>query len=199
MSRNEHSPPPEPLDASASSTPIESATDSTDDAERQHLRAFVGPKADYYLEKWAPLQEDPEDRAGFNLPAFFLSGLWLPYRKMYRAAAMFFTIILGESMVEEILFMRFFGHAEPPAGLGFIVGLAAAVVCGTYGNRWYLSHARKVIANVHAQDLEKQMIPQVLSKRGGTSFAATLMFLLAFFFVGFAAFMALELLFGPSI
>lgn len=52
----------------------------TDDA----LRAYVGPRADYYLRAWHPLQTRETSLGGVNKSAFFGGLGWLFYRKIYR-------------------------------------------------------------------------------------------------------------------
>ena len=131
---------------------------------------------------------------GFNWVAFLLSGLWLPYRKMYMVATIFWAVILVEAIAEETLFVGILGKAETPAGLGRVVGLVASIICGAYGNRWYLSHARKVISDVRAQGLKEHAFAEMLSKRGGTSLGSSLGFFLLFMVIMFAAFIVLDLL-----
>lgn len=150
------------------------------------IRSVVGPKADYYLKKWREL--DWGWRRGINWAAFFLSGFWLPYRKMYKAALIFYGIILLESILE----WRVFGD-ETPRGLEGLVGLAAAIVCGAYGNRWYLAHATKVIMQVRAQELSGNAFMDAISKRGGTSIGAALGFFAVIVAVTFVACFVLKL------
>ena len=195
MSDNAHEQPNENPYTAPPSAPGLTQSVPTESTEKQHLRAFVGSKAEYYLQKWSPSVEHSGHSPGFNWAAFLLSGLWLPYRKMYRVATIFYGIIIVESIAEEALFVRILGQAETPAVLGRVVGLVAAAICGTYGNRWYLSHARKVISDVHAQGLEEHAAVEILSKRGGTSLGSSLGFFLLFMVMVFAVFIALELLF----
>ncbi|MGI9465959.1 MAG: DUF2628 domain-containing protein [Rubripirellula sp.] len=194
MSDNAHDQPYENPYTAPASTPGLTQSLPTESTEEQHLRAFVGSKAEYYLQKWSPSVEHSGHRTGFNWAAFLLSGLWLPYRKMYRVATIFYAIIIAESIAEEALFVGILGQAETPAVLGRVVGLVAAAVCGTYGNRWYLSHARKVISDVHAQGLEEHAAVEMLSKRGGTSLGSSLGFSLLFMVIVFAVLIVLELL-----
>jgi hypothetical protein len=51
----------------------------------EEIRAFVGPNSGYYLNAWQPALSDQGSVSGFNVAAFFLSGLWLGYRKMYKS------------------------------------------------------------------------------------------------------------------
>lgn len=49
----------------------------------KEIRAFVDPRAVYYLENWKYVMADPTDHAvGFKRTAFLVPGFWLLYRKM---------------------------------------------------------------------------------------------------------------------
>ena len=60
-------------------------------------------KLNNYLRNWAPLLQGGTGRAGFNWAAFFLSGLWLAYRKMYKVTLILFVIIIVETVLPAIL------------------------------------------------------------------------------------------------
>ena len=153
----------------------------SDAVQRDEMTAFVGKNADYYLSRWTPLLEG-ENWTAFNWAAFCFSGFWLPYRKMYKAAVIFFGIILLESILEG----RLFG-GETNRERERVVGLVAAMVCGGYGNRWYLSHVKKVISQIRAQELPGNAFVDAISKRGGTSVGAALAFLAGFVALLFVA------------
>ena len=77
----------------------------------QELRAFFGSRWRRYLDRWGSWTQGRS--AGFNWVAFFFAGLWLPYRKMYRVALVFYAIMLLESVLEAAqvlprLFLCFF-------------------------------------------------------------------------------------------
>jgi hypothetical protein len=163
------------------------------DLAEKEFSAFVGPKADYYLERWRFAVDSPEVATGFNWAAFFLSGLWLPYRKMYRIAGIFFGVILLESVLEEVVWVGIFGKPEAPAAFGRLFGLATSIVCGWLANEWYLSSARKAISEVRSQGLSEEAHLEALAKRGGTNLAASLGFLVIFLLASFAALILLKL------
>ena len=73
------------------------------------LRAFVGPKFDYYLRKWGPKLEDPSADCGMNWAAFFLSGFWFPYRKMYAATFILYGVSLALAIVQQVVFVAVIG------------------------------------------------------------------------------------------
>ena len=152
------------------------------DQTDEEVRAFVGPRADYYIRKWWLDLDKMGNTPGFNWAAFFLNVLWLPYRKMYRVTTILYGIILLEAVLDEIVFVGILGKPEAPRGLGRFVGLVVATVCGVLGNDWYLSHSQKVTAEVRNQGLTADAHFQALAKRGGTKVAATLGFLLLFLF-----------------
>jgi hypothetical protein len=150
------------------------------DLNQKEAEAFVGRKAAYYLRKWPLARELTGTSTGFNWAAFLFAGLWLPYRKMYWAATIFWGTLLVESIVEEVVFVLILGKPEPPTGLSRLVGLIAAVVCGVCGNQWYLTHTRRVVAEVRSLGQSEDEYLRALSKRGGTNLAASLGFLALF-------------------
>ena len=70
MSDNAHDQPYENPYTAPASTPGLTQSVPTESTEEQHLRAFVGSKAEYYLEKWSPLVEHSGHSTGFNWAAF---------------------------------------------------------------------------------------------------------------------------------
>jgi Protein of unknown function (DUF2628) len=133
---------------------------------------FVGRNADYYLKKWAPRLDDPQADVGMNWAAFLLTGLWLAYRKMYAFAFIFFGAAILERFMEAVVFLGLLRLPAVPGGVNLIYSLASAIICGLFGNSWYLSHARRKVAEVHAQGLEGERLLFTLSQRGGTSLLA---------------------------
>lgn len=56
------------------------------------------------------------------------------------------------------------------------------MVCGGFANAWYLSHTQEALAELRSQGLPEDAYVQALAKRGGTSSAASLGFLMVFLF-----------------
>lgn len=193
MTENEQALPNENPYASPGYIPIDAQANPAESVEENDIRAFVGQNKHYYVDKWRSSRRP--SGAGFNWAAFFLGGLWLAYRKMYVAATIFYTFILLESVAGHVLFVVVLGKEDVPAGLGRAIGLGVALVCGASGNRWYLSHARKVISEVRARQMEDDAVADELSRRGGTSVGASLGFACLFVMGIFAAFAVLEFLF----
>ncbi len=149
--------------------------------KQAEIRAFVGKNAGYYLRKWPSSLEDHGPARGFNWAAFMLSGLWVAYRKMYRATLIMFGLILAESVCEEIAVATNLMSEQASASLSRISGLIICLICGTLGNAWYLAHTRREIARVRAQDLPNDAYLAALARRGGTSFLASLGLFCLFF------------------
>ena len=155
------------------------------------LRAFVGPNADYYLGKWGKPLHQGGGPAGFNWAACLLSGFWLPFRKMYRVALIFFAVTFAIGLLEELFFGVYLGK-ETPKALDRATSFAAALVCGMFGNQWYLSHARRVIRRSRAEHPDESIRLQVLAKRGGRSVWISIGFVVLAFAVMIGLLMALD-------
>ena len=119
------------------------------------VRAFVGPKAYYYLSKWSGAMDEYGRATGFKWPAFLISGIWIPYRKMYRNAFILFGIIVGMSVIEEIA-----------AGAGLITeNMVSAFDTGPSRGPGDLDHLRDVRQHVVSE-------PREAKGRGGSRFGS---------------------------
>ncbi len=137
----------------------------TENFNEQEVRAFIGREADYYLKKWQPILEGRGRWAGFNWAAFFLTDLWLAYRKMYKAIFVYY----GAKIAGGILLGAIIGKHMDSNILEILFGLAAGIVCGVFGNIWYLSRTLKVVNEIRSQGLQEDAYFQSLSKFGGTN------------------------------
>lgn len=157
------------------------------------LRTAIGPRADSYLKKW-----QATERGGFNWAAFFLSGLWLPYRKMYRLATIVLAAVIVESMAEDLIFLGWMRLQDTPPAVGRAVGAAVAGICGVYGNRWYLAHVRRLIdaEPVRSDDPAGRLAS--LARKGGTSVLAAIGFFAAFLILAILATLLIDALIGQS-
>ena len=173
--------------ASPNSSTADFVADTSGDPRTVALRAFVGPSADRYLRKWSAVLSGSATNPGFNWAAFFLSGLWMGYRKMYRATLILYGILLVEMIVVTVIASVVVDGSELIDAFDRIVNLAVAIICGGFGNRWYLAHATRAIAEERADGLEGEPLLHILSQRGGTNLLASLgffgLFLVAVFVV----------------
>ncbi len=154
------------------------------------LRACIGRNAEYYLKKWHGALRGRDQGTGFNWAAFLFGGLWLPYRKMYRA-----TLILYGSFITltflEIVFQVVIG-TEVPTWLDRMITLAIGIACGAGGNRWYLSHVARLISQSRSEGLTDSELRLRLERRGGTNILASLGMFAVYLVVFFAFFAAVD-------
>lgn len=162
---------------------------------RKELEAFVGKKAGYYLARWTPALDFSLSVGGFNWAAFFLSILWLAYRKMYRLVFIFIGILVVESVLEELAIAGGLWKEESLTLVGRIFGFALSIVCAKFGNGWYLSHARRQIATIRSRGEPDDLYYTELARRGGTNILAPLGLIIVLLAVGFGVAVALEVLF----
>jgi hypothetical protein len=139
------------------------------------VRAVVGRRADFFLRKW-----EATERGGFNWAAFFLSGLWLPYRKMYRATIILYGLVLLESIAEELVFVGWFRWQGPPRAIEQGVAMAVCWVCGALGNGWYRSHMARAVATARLREPDEPQRLKLLASEGGTSVLLALAWFVAF-------------------
>jgi hypothetical protein len=126
------------------------------------LRAVIGPKADYYVSQWHGTAT-----RSYNWAAFLLSGLWIPFRRMYWSTAIFYGVILADVIVEEVI-LHALGRAEWPRAVERVLMILPGIVCGVFGNRWYVHHLRRVIAATRSLALPEEEHLRELAARGGT-------------------------------
>jgi hypothetical protein len=144
---------------------------SASPSPERDLRVFVRRNADYYLKKWAPALRFGGG-AGFNWAAFLFSGLWLPYRKMYKITFIFYGFVLLEVAAELAIAGLVPGSEKGVELVGRLVSLVATIIIGKSGNAWYLSHAQKAIAGVRSLGLPAGESTKELARRGGTNLPA---------------------------
>lgn len=122
-------PPPRPAEAPP-------APPAADDAL---VRAFIGPKAAYYVDQWHRM-DVRRSGLGWNWPAFLVAPVWLGYRKMWGlmggiAAAMAVLMLLQPASPQvEILCM--------------LAWLGLAGWLGTSANRLYRRHVDDTLARL---------------------------------------------------
>ncbi|MBN1854293.1 MAG: DUF2628 domain-containing protein [Pirellulales bacterium] len=176
------------------SSSLESIEDISGDSELEELRLFVGSRAHYYLRKWAPLLQGRTQSTGFNWAAFFFAGLWLSYRKMYKATCILWAILFVETIAEEVLFIGILGKPEAPTGTVSLMEIVIGSICGIWGNRWYLSHARKVISRIQSEKFLGEDVSQMISKRGGVSLLSAVGISCLCFAINFVGFTVVDTL-----
>ena len=152
---------------------------------------FIGPNADFYLSKW-------EGRvgghyAGFNWPAALFGGLWLVYRKMYRWAVLFFTILVVDAWTSVYIADGSIGDTWLFQTWDRFAGIVYGAVMGVIGNALYLRHSTAQIENLRASSMSHDAIVRELNAKGGVSVAGVIFVVL----LGVALLFALDTLDGP--
>jgi len=106
--------PDEAAYCSACGQPINLAAPSSLTAETALWRRFIGPRADYYLERFRMFREGTAERFAptWHWPAFGIGWLWYLYRKMYLHAAVFLfggllPMLLGAGLVGVVVWNVF--------------------------------------------------------------------------------------------
>jgi hypothetical protein len=165
------------------------------------VRAFVGSNSDYYLQAWQPALSGGGRASKFNGAAFFLAGFWLVYRKMYQATLILCAAVFVGSLLELLLSVRVLKMRQPPPGIDLlftsVFTLIVALVVGACGNGWYLSRARRAIAEVRARGLPANAHLEAIARRGGTTSGGGVLGLAFLFMVGLGlANVALAAFFG---
>jgi hypothetical protein len=139
----------------------------------EEVKAFVGPRSDYYYKSWYHLLANSKN-SGVpaldyfaieaknwppNIGAILLGPTWLAYRKMYFGSFILFIASYGLStMLSEVF------------GLPYIsANIASAAIYASLGNSMYLRHAKKEIALIKRRGLEHDEYIAALNKRGGTN------------------------------
>ncbi len=168
-------------------------------AEKE-LRAFVGTNAQSYVGDWMAVLEGRKSRPAFNGAAFLFAGLWLPYRKLYRAAAVFLAILLVVNLLEAVGEMTTQSSPGLPAVislLGWGVAIVGWFICGFFANQWYLSRAIRVINDVRSRHLDEDEHLEQIAQRGGTSIGSALGIFVGFIALNFALAFVVELISEP--
>jgi Protein of unknown function (DUF2628) len=162
------------------------------------LRAFVGRNAAYYLRNWSPTLEHSLQVGGFNWAAFFLTGIWLAYRKMYRVVFILVGIFVVEGILEEFVVAGGFVKPESVKLVNSFLILISSVVCANFGNGWYLAHATRQIAKIRALGLPDDAHFKALARRGRPSLLGVLGVFALMLVLSFAIGVALELMFAEE-
>ena len=164
-------PPAAPVPAPAPSSPAPAPAPSPAPAppppspkspeEEARWRAAVGPKADYYLERWR--QMDAKNSAiSWNWPACLANIFWFAYRKLWLG--------LGALAILFVL-LGLIGAAGPTVGrITLFLSIGVTFLTGAFGNHLYRKQVARLVAETSASDQTDAL--ETLRRRGGVSVAA---------------------------
>ncbi|MGI9319206.1 MAG: DUF2628 domain-containing protein [bacterium] len=137
-----------------SSTFTEAPKEDTKHSTKSYLVRFVGPNADYYLEKFAQMgnPRNPKFRLSWHWPALFAFFFWSLYRKMWAWAAINYACTL--------LLVIF--TTPSPWWLGF------SLIWPLSANYLYYRHVASHVRKVRSSNIEDDR-EEYLSSKGGVS------------------------------
>ena len=128
------------------------------DIPEEVARAFIGPRAPYYLRRWARIEQGRSPTLGFNWAAFFWTVFWMLYRWMYWPFWITTASLAALTVLEGLLL-------RVPAQVDVALNVVFVVTMGTFANYWYYRHALKQWRQATATG---DVLPQHLAARGGT-------------------------------
>jgi hypothetical protein len=156
-------PPPQPAaPVSVAPTPVAPAppAPSIADVDPALLEKAIGPKADWYIERWKAM-EAKGSAMSWNWPACLANMFWFAYRKMWLPMFGVIVVMIALSLV---------GAAPALLKASWLASIAVTFVTGTFGNHLYKKHILKLIADTSHLGRPAQL--EALESRGGVSKAA---------------------------
>jgi hypothetical protein len=148
-----------PTAEAAPTLPVPPAAPATPPpADDELLAAAIGPKADFYRERWR--QADAAGaRTSWSWAACFANIYWLAYRKMWLLLVLF----LAANLVLAVL-----GAAGPVmARITLLASIGLTFVTGYFGVPWYRRHVERLIAGTAGLDRTAALAR--LRAKGGVS------------------------------
>ena len=135
------------------------------DVDKSDLQKFVLKNSEYYMSKFEEIKITG-NKISWNWSAFFLTGYWMLYRKMYIETLIMVlaTMLLGSIPV-----------------IGVLVPIGVYIGLGMYGNTLYLNHVNKKMLEISRFD--SSMKDSLIVKKGGTNLALPLILLIIFVLV----------------
>lgn len=149
------SPPPAPV--SFAPPPVAPPAPSIADVDPALLEKAIGPKADWYIERWKAM-EAKGSAISWNWASCLASMFWFAYRKMWLPMFGVIVVFVALSLV---------GAAPALLKASWLASIAVTFVTGTFGNHLYKKHILKLIADTAHLGRPAQL--EALASRGGIS------------------------------
>ena len=146
--------------------------------------AFYSDNRDYYDKEFTKIRNGRI--LSWNWAAFFLSDLWLFYRKMYFVAIPFMLVSLAVDV-----FSAAFPELE---GMLSILDVLSGVILGFTANHIYHARINKLCSR--AEDLRGEERSAFISKKGGSSVASAIIYLVVFALISAAVSSFAEVIFS---
>jgi len=133
------------------------------------LAAYVGPKnADYYARRFEQFKAG-RSAVSWNWPAFFVTSLWLLYRKMWLYAFGYWIVL----PIVLVVFAAVFGALGGESVSGFFFNstyfFVTLVLAPLFANRLYYRHAQNKVIKVAGVSSSADQQSSELARIGGTS------------------------------
>ncbi|MDH3620827.1 MAG: pilin [Gammaproteobacteria bacterium] len=145
------------------------SSDTTFNPQGDLLSSYVGPKnADYYERKFEHIKSGGGS-ISWNWPAFFITSIWLLYRKMWLNAFLYWIVLPVALMILAVVATLVI---SPNAGGIVYYGLyflIAFVLVPMLANRLYYRHAQAKANKVASITSSAEQQAAELSRIGGTS------------------------------
>jgi len=141
--------------------------DYTSEEIQNYIALFVGEKFNSYYKKVWENKYDKEWFLSFNIPAFFLNGLWFLYRKMY-IEGIIFNVVSG--FFGGIIYMSFYSYFSDIFAINvlYLFCLCSCVITGFLGNYLYLRNVKINISKL-IKEKDGKNITEYLEKRKCTN------------------------------
>jgi hypothetical protein len=150
-------------------------------ADDEQLAAAIGPKADWYLERWRRM-DARNGTTSWSWAACFANVFWLAYRKMWVPM----ILLLVAIMVLAVL-----GSASPAmAKATLLLNLGLSFLTGYFGVHWHRKQTERLVAQTAG--MERAAALDQLRSRGGVSQTAL------FVLIGLAALLTLLAVVGAA-
>lgn len=140
------------------------AMDAAAAALEDPVALFVGPRSARYKEKWEKFESDAWPKMGWHWGAFWFTGAWLAYRRMYAYAAIYVLVVFVMTMA----FVSTRLPLLPCVAAGF--GLQLLLSC--YADSIYWRQFTRNLGQIEKEvDIDKCPAAAIekLQKAGGTN------------------------------
>jgi hypothetical protein len=148
-------------------------------------RALVGPRADYYLDRWTSTEKGRR-YLGMNWAAFFGGVFWMAYRRMYVTLALTFASLFIWSVAERAILFHHLAPAEQSM-ISMVGTVLFWALCASLGSYWYLLEVQRRYEGLRRAD---RLTEAYIARAGGVSWAPVA--LLVVFFLALAEFVLLN-------
>ncbi|MDH3593843.1 MAG: DUF2628 domain-containing protein [Rhodospirillales bacterium] len=140
----------------------------------EELRAFIGPNAEGYLDKWRSIDYGRKSKIAVNGLAGIFGPFWMVYRKFYLLLLAYLGVVVLQGTAEILVLEYWLGWRD----LGQVMTLPTAVlymvILGCYANYWYFLYACRMIRRVRSGQGSDEHDLERIRRKGGVSWPAVI-------------------------